>query len=182
MTCNEGTEAIGYTEDGDYVVYNNIDFENGVASFKARVSSATNGGKIEIRLDSATGALIGTCPVAATGDWQTFIDASCNVSGAIGEHDLYLKFTGESGYLINFNWFSFSKDEITEPGKLGDINSDGQIDAMDFQLMKKHLLGMGTIENTKLADLDASGEIDAIDFVFMKEYLLGMRTKFPAEM
>ena len=57
-----------------------------------------------------------------------------------------------------------------------------QIDAIDFQLMKKYLLGLGTIENTKLADLDANGAIDALDFVYMKEYLLGLRTKFPAEM
>jgi beta-galactosidase len=180
VTCDEGTEAVGYTENGDYAVYKNIDFENGATSFKTRASSATNGGKIEIRLDSITGPLVGTCTVAGTGDWQTFIDATCDVSGVSGKHDLYLKFTGESGYLFNLNWFTFGK-EIVVTGKLGDLNSDDQIDAIDFQLMKKHLLGLGTIENTKLADLDANGAIDALDFVYMKEYLLGIRAKFPAQ-
>jgi endo-1,4-beta-xylanase len=180
VTCDEGTEAIGYTENGDYAVYKNIDFESGATTFKARVSSATNGGKIEIRLDSATGTLVGTCSVTGTSGWQTFSDVTCNVGGVSGKHDVYLKFTGESGYLINLNWFTFSKE--TALGKLGDINSDGQIDALDFQLMKQYLLGSGTIENTKLADLDANGTIDSLDFVYMKEYLLGKRTKFPAEM
>jgi len=179
VTCDEGTEAVGYTENGDYAVYSNVDFGDGASSFKARVSSATNGGNIEVRLDSITGPLVGTCSVAGTSDWQTFSDVSCNVSGVTGKHDLYLKFTGESGFLINLNWFIFSKEDPSL--KLGDINSDGQIDAIDFQLVKKYLLGLGAIENTKLADLDANGTVDALDFMLLKQYLLGTITVFPGQ-
>jgi alpha-L-fucosidase 2 len=180
VTCDEGTEAIGYTENGDYVVYNNIDFGSGAASFHSRVSSATNGGNIELRLDSITGPLVGTCSVAGTGDWQTFSDAACNVSVVSGKHDLYLKFTGESGYLINLNWFTFGTGSVVT-GKLGDLNSDEQIDAIDFQLMKKYLLGLGTLENTKMADLDANGAIDSLDLLLLKQYLLGTITSFPGQ-
>ena len=180
VTCDEGTEAVGYTENGDYAVYKNIDFGDGATSFKTRVSSATNGGKIEIRLDSITGTLVGTCTVAGTGGWQTFVDASCDVSGVSGKHDVYLKFTGESGYLFNLNYFTFGKGSVVT-GKLGDINTDGSIDSIDLMLIKKHLLGMENVENKALADLDASGEIDAIDFALMKQYLLGMITTFPGE-
>lgn len=178
VTCDEGTEAVGYTENGDYAVYSNIDFGSGVASFKARVSSATSGGNIEIRLDSITGTLIGTCPAAGTGGWQAFTDVNCAVSGVSGKHDLFLKFTGGTGYLMNINWFQFST-EGTE--KLGDINSDGQIDAIDFQLMKKYLLGMETIQNIKLADLDANGDVNALDFSLLKQYLLGTIITFPGQ-
>lgn len=178
-TCTEGGEDVGYIENGDYAVYKNIDFGSGAASFQARVSSATSGGSIEIRLDSASGTLVGTCPVAGAGDWQTYTDVKCAVSGVSGKHDLYLKFTGGSGYLFNINWFTFSTSSIS--GKTGDLNSDGQIDAIDFQVLKKYLLGSGTIENTKLADLDANGTIDSIDFVLMKQYLLGQITAFPAD-
>ena len=180
VTCDEGTEAVGYTENGDYAVYKNIDFGDGATNFKTRVSSATNGGKVEIRLDSITGTLVGTCTIAGTGDWQTFVDASCDVSGVSGKHDLYLKFTGESGYLFNLNYFTFGKGSVVT-GKLGDINSDGSIDSIDLMLIKKQLLGMENVENKTLADLDASGEIDAIDFALMKQYLLGMITTFPGE-
>lgn len=180
VTCDEGTEAVGYTENGDYAVYKNVNFDTGAKIFKARVSSATNGGKIEIRLDSATGTLVGTCAVTTTGGWQAFTDVACNVSGVSGKHDLYLKFTGESGYLININWLTFSKDAIIV-GKLGDLNSDDQIDSIDFVLMKKHILGAETLENEKLADLDANGTVDSLDFVLLKQYLLGSITTFPGQ-
>lgn len=180
VTCDEGTEAIGYTENGDYAVYKNVDFGSGAANFQSRASSATSGGNIDIRLDSITGPLVGTCSVAGTGDWQTFRDVSCNVSGVSGKHDLYLEFTGESGYLINLNWFKFG-EEVIPTEKLGDINSDESIDSLDLMLIQKHLLGTETIENTGLADLDASGTVDALDFALMKQYLLGIITAFPGE-
>jgi hypothetical protein len=106
-TCDEGGLNVGYIENGDYIAFSNIDFENGAESFQARVASATSGGNIEIRLDSSTGTIIGTCPVAATGDWQAWTNASCSVGGISGIHDLYLVFTGGSDYLFNINWFQF---------------------------------------------------------------------------
>jgi len=178
-SCTEGGEDVGYIENGDYAVYKNIDFDKGATSFKARVSSATNGGNIEIRLDSITGTLAGTCPVTATGGWQTWADATCNVSGVSGKHDVYLKFIGESGYLFNLNWFKFGTE--SNAGKLGDLNSDGQIDVMDFVLLKKHLLGIETLKNPKLADLDGSGTVDVLDFSLLKKYLLGNITTFPGQ-
>ena len=177
-SCNEGGECLGYIENGDYAVYKSVNFGEGAQSFKARVSSATNGGNIEIRLDSPTGTLVGTCPVTGTGDWQNWVDVNCNVSGVSGKHDLYLTFTGDSGYLFNINWFKFINAPIVT-GKTGDINNDGQIDAIDFLLLKKYILGLDTIENANLADLDANGEVNAIDFSLLKQYLLGLITVLP---
>ncbi|HEX2926444.1 MAG TPA: carbohydrate-binding protein [Ruminiclostridium sp.] len=179
-SCSEGGESLGYIENGDYALYKNVDFGDGAKSFQARVSSAANGGNIEIRLDSPTGTLAGTCPVTGTGDWQNWADVKCDVSGLTGKHDVYLKFSGDSGYLFNINWFTFSADSVIT-GNLGDINNDGQIDAIDLQLLKKFLLGSGTIENTKLADLDANGDVNALDFSLLKQYLLGMITTFPGQ-
>lgn len=171
VTCDEGTEAVGYTENGDYVVYNNIDFEDGVTSFQGRVSSAVNDGKIEIRLDSATGTLIGTCLVTPTGDWQTFKDVSCNVSNISGKHDLYLKFIGEDGYLINLNWFKFIKKDVNPT--LGDLNGDSSVNATDYSLMKMYLLGTITdfpVENDLVAgDLNKDGFIDALDLAILRK-------------
>ena len=112
-SCGEGGQNIGYIENGDYAVYNNIDFEGGAVSFQARVASATSGGTIEIRIDSITGTLIGTCSVAGTGGWQAWTTSTCGVSGISGPHDLYLKFTGGSGYLFNVNWFKFISGSVT---------------------------------------------------------------------
>jgi len=107
-TCSEGGQNIGYIENGDYAVYNNIDFGAGVSNFQARVASGASGGNIEIRLDSLTGPLVGTCSITGTGGWQTWTTRTCSISGASGKHNVYLKFTGGSGYLFNINWFQFT--------------------------------------------------------------------------
>nr|WP_114298306.1 carbohydrate-binding protein [Anaerobacterium chartisolvens] len=178
VSCSEGGEAVGYIENGDYTAYQKVDFGSGAGSFHARVSSATGGGNIEIRLDSITGPVVGTCAVAGTGDWQNWADAKCNISGASGEHTLYLKYTGESGYLFNVNWFTFGKESISE--KLpGDLNFDGKVDSIDFTLMKKHILGLESLEDLVPADLDGNGSVNSLDFSLLKQYLLGIITEFP---
>jgi hypothetical protein len=105
--CSEGGLDVCNIENDDYTVYNNVNFGSGATSFQARVASATSGGNIEIRLDSITGPLIGTMQVGGTGGWQTYATNTCSVSGASGTHNIYLKFTGGSGYLFNINWFQF---------------------------------------------------------------------------
>lgn len=105
--CSEGGDCVGYIENGDWIEFDNMNFGTGAVSFEARVASATSGGNIELRLDSLTGTLIGTCSVAGTGDWQVWTTRTCSVSGASGTHKLYLKFTGGTGYLLNITWFKF---------------------------------------------------------------------------
>ena len=109
----DGGINVGFIENGDWLRYNSLDFGSGAASFEARVASATNGGNLEIRLDSPTGTLAGTCVVSGTGGWQTWITKSCSVSGLSGIHDIYLKFSGSSGYLFNINWWKFNP-EVTD--------------------------------------------------------------------
>ena len=130
-SCGEGGQNIGYIENGDYAVYNNIDFGSGAAGFQARVATATSGGNIEIRLDSITGTLVGTCPVAGTGGWQTWTTRTCSVSGASGTHNLYLKFTGGSGYLFNINWFKFTGGSSTKLEAENALLSGGAATATD---------------------------------------------------
>ena len=94
-------------ENGDYIKVKGVDFGKGAISFEARVASGTKGGNIELRLDSPSGTLVGTCVVSDTGGWQNWETRSCTVNGADGIHDLYLVFTGNSGALMNFNWWKF---------------------------------------------------------------------------
>lgn len=175
-SCNEGGEDIGYIENGDYTVYNNIDFGTDAAGFQARVASSTSGGNIEIRLDSLTGTLIGTCPVTATGDWQTWTDAKCSISGVTGKQNLYLKFTGGSGYLFNFNWFKFTKKDVVTV-LAGDLNGDNSVDATDYVLMKKYIVGLisdfPVEDDLKAGDLNSDGEINSLDFAILKKIILG---------
>lgn len=104
-----GGSNVGYINNGDYVAYKNVDFGAGASGFQARVASGTNGGMLEIRLDSPNGKLVGSVYVPGTGGWQNWTNVTCSVSGANGKHDLYLVFTGGSGYLFNINYFTFTK-------------------------------------------------------------------------
>jgi len=113
--ASEGGMNVGQISNGDYVKVKGAAFGTGASSFSARVASATSGGRIELRLDSASGPTVGTCNVPGTGGWQTWTTVTCPVSGATGTHDLYLRFTGGGGDLFNVNWWQFDAGDTTPP-------------------------------------------------------------------
>jgi arabinoxylan arabinofuranohydrolase len=116
----------------DYIKVKDVDFQNGVTSFEARVSSSASNAKIELHLDSQTGTLLGTCDVSGASSWTT---KTCEVTGGSGKHDLFLKFVGGSGDLFKFNWWRFEGNGGTpgtggaggagEPGTGGRTGGDG---------------------------------------------------------
>ncbi|HST81313.1 MAG TPA: family 43 glycosylhydrolase [Kineosporiaceae bacterium] len=109
--ASEGGMDIGWIENGDYAKIKGVAFGAGASSFTARVASGSSGGRIEARLDSVTGTTVATCTVSGTGGWQTWSTVSCPVTGATGTHDLYLRFTGGSGFLFNMNWWQFTNGQ-----------------------------------------------------------------------
>jgi hypothetical protein len=106
VTTNSG--YIGSLDQGDWVAYKGVDFGGGATSFAAGVAAANGwGGKsIQLRLDSPTGAVIGTLTVPATGSWTTFKTVQVAISKVTQVHDLYLTFAG--GAVGNVSWFKFS--------------------------------------------------------------------------
>ncbi len=67
--------------------------------------------------------------------------------------------------------------------KVGDLDGDTRVDAMDFALMKMYMLGSikdFPVENDLVAaDLNADTVIDALDFAVFKQYLLGTIKELP---
>ena len=111
-----GGRAVSYIENGDWIKVKGVDFGAGATTFQARAASGTSGGRIEVRLGSATGTLTGTCTVPGTGGWQSFVDVTCPVNAA-GTQDLYLRFSGGSGSLFNLDWWRFAPNGTTpSPG------------------------------------------------------------------
>jgi len=123
--CSSGGLDLANIENGDYVKVSGVDFGSGAEKFTANIASATDGGDIEIYLDSLSGKKIGTCQVPSTGGWQDWKKVSCSVSGASGEHDLYFKYTGGSGYLFNVDWWTFGDDEGTPTVTDPPVTTDG---------------------------------------------------------
>ena len=115
------------------------------------------------------GTLSKVSPWITTGSSNVAAGADINVSG--GSFTAQLPAQSVTTFVCN------SKD--TNPQTLGDLNSDGQINALDFVALKKHLLGVETLKNPNLADLDGSGTVDVLDFSLLKKYLLGNITTFP---
>ncbi len=103
--CAEGGLDVGSVDPGDWMAYNAVNL-TGANTFEARVASANGGGNIEIHLDSAAGALAGTCPVPGTGGAQTYVNAFCKVSGASGIHTVYLVCTGVGSSLFSVEYFA----------------------------------------------------------------------------
>ncbi|MEO3814968.1 carbohydrate binding domain-containing protein, partial [Sphaerisporangium sp. B11E5] len=56
--------------------------------------------------------------------WQTWTTITCPVNGATGTHDLYLRFTGGTGTLFNFNWWQFTRN-----GGGGNVLANGDMES-----------------------------------------------------
>lgn len=121
---SEGGMNVGWIENGDHVKVKGVAFGGGATSFTARVASATSGGRIEVRLDSASGPVVGTCTVGGTGGWQTWATTTCAVSGATGTRDLFLRFAGGSGNLFNLNWWQFGGTSSS-----GNVLTNGNVES-----------------------------------------------------
>lgn len=115
IAWSEGLKTAGNTKDGgvyvtniengDYLKVRSVDFGKGAKSIEAGVASASNGGKIEIRLDNLNGELIGTVDVKNTGGWQKWATVKSSVKKTTGVHDVYYVFTGGEGELFNFDFW-----------------------------------------------------------------------------
>ena len=93
---------------GDYIKLQNVHFCNKVPrTFTARVASGLRGGKIEIRLDSIGGKLLGIVNVPGTGGWEKWQTITTDLTAiASGHHDMYFVFKGRKGpKLFNFDWW-----------------------------------------------------------------------------
>jgi hypothetical protein len=55
----------------------------------------------------------------------------------------------------------------------GDINQDGQINQIDYLLLKKHLLGLIKLTDDRfyLADMNNDGIVDIADFALLRRAL-----------
>jgi hypothetical protein len=59
---------------------------------------------------------------------------------------------------------------------LGDANLDGNVKANDLLLVKKHVLGIGTLEGQGLinSDINGDGNVKANDLLLIKKFILGI--------
>jgi len=109
-TAMQETTGVYVTDihNGDYIKVRSVDFGKGAKNFQANVAAATEGGSIEIHLDSKAGSIIGTLNIKSTGDALKWELQSAKISGAKGVHDIYFVFKGGEGNLFNFDWWKLN--------------------------------------------------------------------------
>jgi hypothetical protein len=103
-----GGQRLGFIANGDWAGYNNINV-GGALSLQARVSSAGNGGTLQVRTGSQTGPILGSVAVPVTGSWDTYTTVTTSLTGVpSGTANIFLTFTG-SGNLFDVDQFTFVK-------------------------------------------------------------------------
>ncbi|MFJ6064681.1 carbohydrate-binding protein [Streptomyces tendae] len=88
-----GTGSVpGSFDGGDWVRYDDVDFGTGRDLLVASIGSERPyaGGRFEVRIDSATGPVVGTVRVENTGSWDTYLDQNFRITPTSGTHDVYL--------------------------------------------------------------------------------------------
>ena len=159
----ESGRAVGYLEDGDWIRFDSLDFGNqGAASIAVHASSNTDGGTIEIRLESPTGDLVGTVDVSSTGGWSEFEYFRANhTAGFIYNRvTLYLVFKGDSGFLLDLDEFRFSTDVIATGLRFAECPTEIQLGSVyDFDV----LLTPRNTTNTFVAFGASGGDIEYVD-------------------
>jgi hypothetical protein len=103
-----GGARLGYIAAGDWAGYSNVNV-GGAISLRARVSSAGNGGTLQVRTGSQTGPIIGSVAVPVTGGWDTYTNVTTTLTGVpAGTANVYLTFAG-TGNLFDVDEFVFVK-------------------------------------------------------------------------
>jgi hypothetical protein len=98
---------------GSYTRVRDVDFnKNGASKFIARVATAHNDVKMEIRLDGVNGQLAGIVSIPRTGGNDKWTVQIIDIESIKGIHDLYFVFNGHAtGELAFFDYWIFKEEK-----------------------------------------------------------------------
>jgi hypothetical protein len=105
-TDTGGGLNVGYTETGDWMAYNSINFPTtGSYLIEYRVASAVTGAKISSDLNGGT-TLLGAVDIPNTGGWQNWqtVSQTVNINAGTYNFGIYIQNTG-----VNINWIKITK-------------------------------------------------------------------------
>jgi hypothetical protein len=107
--CPTGGFEIQNLNNNSYLNFPNVKDLQVNATINFRVSAETKNVKIEVRADSPTGTLLGTCVVPKTGSFTNYQIASCNLKNSTKTTNLYFVIKGGKGDLVHMDSFNFFK-------------------------------------------------------------------------
>ncbi len=132
--CLEGGECIGWIEHGDWVRYGSVNFGQRTEQLEIRAASATDGGIIEVRLDTPEGERLGICSVPNTGGWQSWSSFHAKIKPVAGIKTLCLVFRSNRTEMSNVQglrprlWFAeVDKTNTTIWAQFDGADPNGQL-------------------------------------------------------
>ena len=116
----EGEPNLGWINDGDWSTYLVKVPTAGTYTVTARVASEAEAAST-ITITDSTGMALGTLTVdpEKTNGWNDWYETTADITLAAGEQKLRFEYSGESNFLMNFDWFSIAKgtDAVPEARK-----------------------------------------------------------------
>ena len=75
---------------------------------------------------------------------------------------------GQSAYCVNYIVLAIDGNEAVK----GDVNKDGIFNVADILMMKKYLMGIGTLDDMSAGDLSKDGKIDIFDMILIRRLFI----------
>ncbi|WP_340017184.1 glycoside hydrolase family 43 protein [Paenibacillus sp. FSL K6-1318] len=115
MSASDSNVISAKLQSDSWIAISNVDFGiEGPSIYKALISNQATEGALELRLDRADGPLIGEMIIpSATGSLH-WVELTTEVTGAQGEHDLYIMFKGstDSSTILLREWKFNRQNEV----------------------------------------------------------------------
>ncbi|MCC9065517.1 beta-1,3-glucanase family protein [Flavobacterium piscisymbiosum] len=148
-TDTGGGSNVGYTETGDWLAYNSINFPTtGSYLIEYRVASGVTGGRLSSDLNGGT-IVLGNVDIPNTGGWQNWqtVSQTVNVNAGTYNFGIYIQNTG-----MNINWI-----KITKVGA-GLTAKSAQAQVVEEEVVETALnIYPSPVENTLYITTDVSG-------------------------
>jgi len=148
-TDTGGGSNVGYTETGDWLAYNSINFPTtGSYLIEYRVASGVTGGRLSSDLNGGT-IVLGSVDIPNTGGWQNWqtVSQTVNVNAGTYNFGIYIQNTG-----MNINWI-----KITKVGA-GLTAKSAQDQVVEEEVVETALnIYPSPVENTLYITTDVSG-------------------------
>ena len=158
-TDTGGGSNVGYTETGDWLAYNSINFPTtGSYLIEYRVASGVTGGRLSADLNAGT-IQLGNVDVPNTGGWQNWqtVSQTVNVNAGTYNFGVYIQNTG-----MNINWIKITKAGAGASAKMASVETlEEEPETAEFNIYpspaESTLFVTTTVSGEKVSILDQTG-------------------------
>ena len=157
-TDTGGGSNVGYTETGDWLAYNSINFPTtGSYLIEYRVASGVTGGRLSSDLNGGT-IILGNVDIPNTGGWQNWqtVTQTVNVNAGTYNFGIYIQNTG-----MNINWIRITK--VTNAAKVALDSKEETQEEVEFKVYPNpttdYLFFSSDIDNKTVSIFNSAGNV-----------------------